>query len=40
MFLTVHWLGPSIITLVSVIGLVITLLDYLVPMISDMVIPR
>jgi len=40
MFLTVHWLGPSIITLVSVIGMVITLLDYLVPMISDMVIPR
>jgi len=39
-FLMVYWLAPSIITLVSVIGLVITLLDYLVPMISDMVIPR
>ena len=40
MFLMVHWLAPSLITLVSVIGLVITLLDYLVPMISDMVFPR
>ena len=39
-FLMVYWLTPSIITLLSVTGLVITLLDYLVPMISDMVFPR
>ena len=39
-YLLIHWLSPSLITLVSIIGLVITLLDYLVPMISDMVLPR
>ena len=39
-YLVIWSLSPSIITLVSVLGLLVTLLDYLVPLITDKLLPR
>ena len=39
-YVLVYWLSPSLVTLASCLCLVATLLDYLVPLLADMIIPR
>ena len=39
-FLIISSTGPSIVTLLSIIGFLITMLDYLVPLITDKIFPR
>ena len=39
-YVLVYWLSPSLVTLASCLCLVATLLDSLVPLLADMIIPR